>query len=847
MSAPLPTRLTTQEQREIERFKQAYQSGEITRAQYEQALSVYGVQPEPVTSPLPTPGQSYVKGNWIPVTPEVQSQIKQAQKESQKKTTTPTPLPVSGKSFVQGNWIPVTPETVKTLTPEQQQNLQASLQKAEAIQFYSEMGKPELAEKYAAPTLPSDVKAVSVEEVTLSRPPLTVQEALHPSYVVVTTAPKEEPPKSIGEQIASVSPTDIGLWLSEQITGKQLTRKQEAKARELLKPISDFSGIPGIKGTPTEFIGGLVTAFETPVYTAAKAFGVKGVPEPKITGTGALVTSGIESITKGTLTASEAQKELEKESPAYIAGTFAGDIALLGIGTKGAEKIFQVTAKALPVLAQPGLVGMGARAGFAGLGGAAVSGVLSGGDPEAILYGATLAAGASVGVELGLKTLSYVRGKLPPRIGGYRRLVEGPEAIGKSGEPVKTYVSDSPLDELGGRRLEVVADVTKNPVGYHYSLNDMVDDYVNQALPTGHATLSPESFNLSVGGKTVLKGIPSESAGFRASKELFHFYSAPGDDELVTIYGGYVGVGRGYSETPKIVFGGKPTALVTTKTVVSPEFLRQAGESLDDYLARVSLISGKTGIAPETLIGASVERQLITPAQYERLGVKLPGSMFVSEGKVGTFQVVQKPEGIAGKIPIVKDLLADYTNITVYKGSFAPTTEADALAKTLNVQSYGASYGKTVSLPSLTGSPSTLPLIVYSKPSTSKASSSVTSTLREIEKSVASQSQSSIPSMPSLPSVPSMPSFPSEPPSSPPSEPPSYPPSKPPYSPPSSPPISPPSFPSDFLPKPPKDFPAKFKLTKYGRTPRAYPIKTAKEMEKELFGKRRRSKRGKKG
>ncbi len=801
----------------------------------------------------PLPGKSYVEGNWKKVEdapPEVQSQIKQAQKESQKKTTTPTPLPVSGKSYVQGDWKPVTAETVKTLTPEQQRNLQSSLQKAEAIQFYSEMGKPELAEKYAAPKLPSDVKAVSVEEVTLSRPPMTVQEALHPSYVVVTTAPQLEPPKSIGEQIASVSPTDIGLWLSEQITGKQLTRKQEAKARELLSPFSDVSGVPGIKGTPTEFIGGLVTSFETPVYTAAKAFGVKGLSEPKITGTGALVSSGVESIMKGTLTASEAQKELEKESPAYIAGTFAGDIALLGIGTKGAEKIFQVTAKALPILTQPGLVGMGARAGFAGVGGAAVSGVLSGGDPEAILYGATLAAGASVGVELGFKALSYVRGKLPTKIGGYRRLVEGPEVIGKSGEPVKTYVSDFPLDELGGRRLEVVADVTKNPVGYHYSLDDMVDDYVNQALPTGHATLSPESFNLSVGGKTVLKGIPSEGAGFRASKELFHFYSAPGDDELVTVYGGYAGVGKGYSETPKIVFGGKPTALVTTKTVVSPEFLRQAGESLDDYLARVSMISGKTGIAPETLIGASVERQLVTPAQYERLGVNLPGSMFVSEGKVGTFQIVQKPEGIAGKIPIVRDLLADYTNLTVYKGSYAPTTEASALAKTLNVQAYGASYGKTVSLPSVTTTPSVIPLIAKSSTkqisSTYKApsiSSVISKPVKLSAPSVPSEpSQPSLYSTPSLPSQPSLPSTPSLP-----SQPsvPSYPSEPIVPSPPNVPKLQLPS--TDFLPPRKKDFPSKFKLTKYGRVPRAYPIATAKQLTKELYPKRRRSKRGKKG
>ncbi len=628
-------------------------------------------------------------------------------------------------------------------------------EEAESRGFYREVGQPQLAGKYGVPNIPSTQKIISVTEVK--------PEGGAP-YVEVKTAPKEQPPKGIGEQIASFNPVEIGINAAEAVTGRKIPNKQE-----IVVKVTDIlgSGIAGVKGTPTEFIGGAVSAVESPIYAAATAWGVKGLPQPP-TVSGAIISS----VLAGRVT--EEYKTAEAQSPSFQAGSVAGDLLLFAVSVKGAQEIFRVSAKLAPVLAQPGLAGLSARAGLSAGLGATVGGLMSGGDTNAILQGALIGAGASVAVELGGKAVNAIRPKLPKRLGGVERLTEGPEVIGKTGKPVKTYVSENPLDELGGRRLEVVADVTKNPVGFgDVTTESLLDDYINRNVPTGHATLNPEGFDLQAGGKTVIKGIPSEAAGFRSEKELFHFYSAPGDEEFVTVYGGYAGIGKGYSETPKIVFGGKSAALVTTETPVSSQFLRQAGENIDDYLTRTSMLSGKTGIAQETLLGKSAERQLITPTKYTRQGVELPGSVYVSEGKVATFQIQQKPTGRLGNVPVVRSLLSDYTNITVYKGSYAPVANASAATKALNVQTYGASYGKVASLSRLAAVPSVLPIVVQSK-SPPKTSSKTVSSARvapkvsefktpsftsEVSKMSrnASKATFSPPSIPSMP-VPSMPS-----------------------------------------------------------------------------------------
>jgi len=284
---------------------------------------------------------------------------------------------------------------------------------------------------------------------------------------------------------------------------------------------------------------------------------------------------------------------------------------------------------------------------------------------------------------------------LPKSLGGSTKLTPAASTVGKAGTPIKTYVS-KPLKELDGKSLRIVADVTEKPVGTKgVTTKSLIQEYTGKTVPTGHATLNVKSFNLKKGGETLLKGFPDESAGYRQSEQLYHFYSAPGSDDYVTVYGGYMGVGKGYSGTPKIVFGGESTALVTTKTPITAQFLKKSGETTKQWLTRTSLLSGKTGIAQETLAGKSAERQFITPAAYERFGVKLPGSKFVSEGSVGKFTVQELPTGKLAKIPVVRTLTSKFTTFKVVKGKYAPTS-GEVGGKVLDVQKYGAGYTQTV-------------------------------------------------------------------------------------------------------------------------------------------------------
>jgi hypothetical protein len=247
----------------------------------------------------------------------------------------------------------------------------------------------------------------------------------------------------------------------------------------------------------------------------------------------------------------------------------------------------------------------------------------------------------------------------------------------------------------------------------------MIKEYVGGSSPTAHATLNAGDFNLEAGGKTLLKGFPSEAGGYRSDAELFHFYSAPGADDFINVYGGYVGVGDGVSGSTKLNFGsGKPTVLATLETPISSDFLKIPSESDSAWLSRISGLSGKTGIAPETLGGQSMERQFVTPAAYNRGGVDLPGSLFVSKGGVRTYQIQQLPAGRLGEIPILRSMFSKYTNLRIVLGSYAPVEGGNLTGSILDVGQYNKGYVASESIPVISV-PSAATLGTFSSPKAS--------------------------------------------------------------------------------------------------------------------------------
>lgn len=340
-------------------------------------------------------------------------------------------------------------------------------------------------------------------------------------------------------------------------------------------------------------------------------------------------------------------------------------------------------------------IGIGAGAGY----------VLSGGDPQAALEGAAFAGLFSLGVELvAVPLISETRTRLPTKVPGAAQSIGLTETtIGKAGTSVEVYTS-KPIETLGQRNLRIVADVTENPVGTRgVTTRSLIKEYSGQMVPTAHATLSPQSFNLKVGGATVLQGFPSEGAGFRASQQLYHFYSAPGSPSSVTAYGGYMGIGRTYGETPKLSIGGRATLLTTLETEISPQFQKMPAESMDTYLTRTSRLAGQTGIAQETLLGASAERQFVTTAQYERFGEMLVGSTYTVKGKVGTFQIRQLPAGRISEIPVLRTMLSKYTTVDVYVGEYGPASASISgmSSRSVNVSEYAKIMSRGVlSIPS---------------------------------------------------------------------------------------------------------------------------------------------------
>jgi hypothetical protein len=547
--------------------------------------------------------------------------------------------------------------------------------------------------------------------------------------------------------------------------------------------------------TTAEKVGGYVAQGTELVAVAVVAPEILPISTPAIIGAGVLnigLNLGINRVVTG---------KFDTNPTNILNQAIIGEgFAVAGVGLlKGVTSVAQTS---IPVVSRAAVFMAGTPLGrvstFTGFG--AAVGYVTTGSPLGAGEGALMGLGfSSAGEYLGTPILAKIRSVLPESMGGVPMLSEGEMISGKTGEPVKTWVSD-PIDELGGKQIRVIADVTANPVGVNgVTVENMANEYVGKDVPTAHATLNSSSFDLKAGGETLLKGFPSEGAGFRASQELFHFYSAPGNDQYVNIYGGYTGIANEYEENPipRLVLGGKPTVLVTVDTPISPEFSPLIGESQEDYLSRTSLLSGKTGIAQETMLGKSTERQFITPASYERDGEQLPGSKFVSEGKIGSFQI-KEYQGRFQDTPILRDLTARYTTLKIIKGTYEPTNNTFLKSKgaVLNVAKYNEEYVPTRNISSFSSRASTIGFGLFSIPKL-KVSQGLTNSItsRSISKPNLSMydliisnpskniSNQSYPSSPSTLSYPSNPSFPSQPSNG---SPPNYPPSTPPPPPPTS-------------------------------------------------------------
>jgi hypothetical protein len=567
------------------------------------------------------------------------------------------------------------------------------------------------------------------------------------------------------------------------------------------------------KVDPFGVLGGFVYMTESPIYSIAESAGLK-------------LTSRVPEVLM---------------KPGFFVGMGVGMIAS-GIA------LGEVTApvfEALPsAIAKPLLGTVVGRTALAAGFGASYSAIMTKGEPRAVLMGAGFGAAFSLGTEfVGRPLLEEAKGWL----GIGERLEVGVPTKGYLGEEVPTYVSKQPLSELGDKYLRVVAGVGELPEGR--TVQSLVAEYTGEYLPTAHATLEPEYFDLGKGGETLLKGFPGEAKGFRSAWELYHFYSAPGSEEFVTVYGGYLGLGAVESEVaPKVVFGGRPTALVTLKTEVSPEFLRLPGETEAAWMARISRLTGQTGVPPETLGGKSPEWQLITPSSYTRFGEELPGSMYVSAGKVGTFQIKEVPEALKD-IPILRTMFAKYTDIDVYLGKYMSVSDivAGDTPKTLDIGEYA--HQPMISVPSrVVYSPLLASLGVsdivspryiskpiesfISKPSkpslpseVSSISKSASKQISEISKSsdisrISDISKISFPSYPSEVSYPSKPSYPSYP---------SYPSRV------SEPSLTMPKIPQLLTPKGKRK--VRIKEAPWLRKWRLHPIATPKEVKKMMVGK----------
>jgi len=533
----------------------------------------------------------------------------------------------------------------------------------------------------------------------------------------------------------SISPTSQKKDLLEATPPSLLPGKVK---KEIMRP-------PMAEGLPS----GITGQFEAAAYGVAGAFGVK-TPSPPPTilelerlreaGPGYTVGAGIGTILGLTLGA-KAIGSLGVVGAGTIAKSAAiGAAADVGLtqAVKAASGGGWLTPKEVAQSAVLGaalsVVNIGTVAGAArfvpklvasragrvalqtGFGGLAGY-ILSKGDVKTSLKAAAFSGLLTAGIEyVGVPLYHEARVKF----GRATRLREAGMTFGAGGEKVPVWESPS-LEELGGKRIRVVGSVTERPVGTGgVTTESLIKEYVGRKVPASHATLDLSAFK---GESVLLRGFPEEARGWRKAAGMFHFYTAPGGEDFVNVYGGYMGIGTGYSgSTPKVRFGGKPGVVVARETYVSPELLPQLGESISEYLARFSFASGKTGISPETVLGFSAERQLSTPASYTRFGVKLPGTLFRPEKVLrGSFQIKQAPSGILGEIPILRTLLSRYTEFGVVVGKFAPVTEKLSITKSLLADLGSLPTAEMSSAPTVTVSPpfATTPLQVIS-PTVSK-------------------------------------------------------------------------------------------------------------------------------
>jgi hypothetical protein len=423
--------------------------------------------------------------------------------------------------------------------------------------------------------------------------------------------------------------------------------------------------------------------------------------------------------------------------------------------------------------------------------------ILGGGSVQAAEEGAALGAIFSFGLDIGGRAINATRASIPERFpGSVERMTEVAPTVGKMGELEANFVS-TPQEKLGGDIFRIHAGVTENP----QPVEVYESEYAGKEVPTGHSTLAPGSFKLGKGGTTLLEGGEATvgvnreplfySAPGMASTEpytgpvlsLEDYYNAvktqvlgpgsrgiitpPGEPGEVLTYGGYIGVGEGYSgEAPRLSMGGKATVLATQSTFIEPEVSLEA--------------SGQSGLAPEDVAtrgtGLPRERQVVTTTSYEREGEQLPGTLYRSAGKVGAFQVKEPYSGFGSetinRIPLVRDLAARYTNVDLYKGTFLPVPDAGekgavepdtaireseaAVSIPSESISSGAALGALGSLASTRSSPSIVSEVsTPSEPAMASEPSMVSAP--------SAASVSSVPSFPSVPSVSSAPSLPSIP------------------------------------------------------------------------------------
>jgi hypothetical protein len=368
----------------------------------------------------------------------------------------------------------------------------------------------------------------------------------------------------------------------------------------------------------------------------------------------------------------------------------------------------------------------------------------------------------------------------------------------KGGETPRVYESE-PIGKLGGRSLEVIGDVTVNPAPVEVLESQLVG---KGPVELAHATLKPF---YEAKGETLLTGASEMGRGFRQSAESLGLYFAPSDTpSVIRIYGGYIGVGEGYSgEVPKIIFGGKPSVIAVEESITG-EFAPRLGESPLDVTRRTfgGEYSGKVGLPVENYFGASEERQAVTPTAFEsRAGVSYPGTILRTLGVTQGFYVQEMPEGLLGSIPGLRSVLARYTFAKLTLGELEPVGPSPTSMKTIP-SGYNTSRStfsaRSMLISSgflsqysgmLSSAPSVSVLSVSSRtgsPSASRSSmSSALSKPSVSELSISSGFSSVFSSLVSISSSP-----PSSPPLSPPYSPPSSPPLSPLYSPPYSPPLS---------------------------------------------------------